>query len=169
MKPIILTTREIRGLLDGTIDTIRREIKNNPCECTSKVVNGVCKITDDKGGFFLLDDYVKARSPFQSGDVLYGRESYFRQDCSEDCSGRSDEDECPFNRVGDSCYGYKAQYAGGRCDSVNWRSPVTMPREAARLFLSVEETAADKAEKWDWVYKVKTISAYEAREREGAR
>lgn len=75
-KPILFNTDMIRAILDGRKTVTRRIVKNNPEECTSKVVNGVCKICDDKGGFYLPDDYVKARSPYQVGDILYVRETW---------------------------------------------------------------------------------------------
>lgn len=75
-KPILFNTDMVRSILDGKKTVTRRIVKNNPEECTSKVVNGVCKICDDKGGFYLPDDYVKARSPYQVGDILYVRETW---------------------------------------------------------------------------------------------
>lgn len=151
MKPIILTTREIRGLLDGTISVIRREIKPQPPRDEEVIGSEIyTTIVIDKRGdeqpgteaFGVYGDGWDIKCPFRPGEVLYCRESWHQ------------------------CYDSTFRYAATDPPNKGWSSPATMPREAARLFLMVEETAADKAEKWDWVYKVKAISADEAQERE---
>jgi hypothetical protein len=81
--------------------------------------------------------------PYPPGTRLWVRETWFRQDCTPDCAGIKDDNECPFNRVGNSCYGYKAQYAN--YDSVSkWRPSRFMPKEAARLWLEVKSARVER-------------------------
>ena len=91
MKPILFNTEMVRAILDGR-KTVTRRVIHIP-----------------NYGYFMTEP-PRVVSRYQTGDILYVRETFFREDCISDCGGRSDPDECPFNRVGNSCYGYKAQY-----------------------------------------------------------
>ncbi len=124
-KPILFNTDMVRAILDGRKTVTRRIVKNNPEECTSKVVHGVCKICDDKGGFYLPDDYVKARSPYQVGDILYVRETWQRLSIIGKGFG----------------YGYKAD---NKLSNISWRPSIHMPKEAARIFLRVTNVRVER-------------------------
>lgn len=124
-KSILFNTEMVRAILDGRKTVTRRIVKNNPEECTSKVVNGVCKICDDKGGFYLPDDYVKVRSPYQAGDILYVRETWAELETVH----------------GVPYWAYKADdqtlhHSFGE-NFERWQPSVHMPREAARIFLRI--------------------------------
>ncbi len=149
-KQILFNTEMVMAILEGRKTVTRRIVKNNP---TSKVVNGVCKICDDKGGFYLPDDYVKARSPYQTGDILYVRETYTKYQTVNYVrlhDGRS------FSEVSDGRYAYKADGFGSIEDlkahirlmsdcsleaievwEDKWHPSIHMPKEAARIFLRV--------------------------------
>ena len=148
-KPILFNTDMVRAILDGKKTVTRRIVKNNPEECTSKVVNGVCKICDDKGGFYLPDDYVKARSPYQVGDVLYVRETwgisnfdideqavyivYKAGDEKENCQKivlPKDKFEHLYNNYSES--------------EPDWHPSIHMPKEAARIFLRVTNVRVER-------------------------
>lgn len=120
-KPILFNTEMVKAILDGRKTVTRRPIKNNPEECTSKVVNGICKICDDKGGFYLPDDYIKARSPYQVGDILYIRETWCK----------------PAAHI----FWYKAD---SRVQNILWRPSIHMPKEAARIFLRVTTVRVER-------------------------
>ena len=124
-KPIRFDTEMVRAILDGRKTVTRRIVKNNPEECTSKVVNGVCKICDDKGGFYLPDDYVKVRSPYKVGDILYVRETW--------CKGSLN--------YGTERYYYKAD---DKIEHCRWQPSTRMPKEAARIFLKVTNVRVEK-------------------------
>ncbi len=124
-KPMLFNTEMVRAIQDGTKTVTRRIVKNNPCECTSKVVNGICKICDDKGGFYLPDDYVKVRSPYQVGDILYVRETW--------CKGSLN--------YGEEQYYYRADNKIPHCQ---WNPSVHMPKEAARIFLRVTDVRVER-------------------------
>lgn len=119
-KPILFGTEMVKAILDNRKTVTRRPIKNNPVECTSKVVNGVCKLFDDKGGFYLSDDYVKARSPYQVGDILYVRETW----------GEDNHN-----------YLYRADFSDEDLEKLNkimrWRPSIHVPKKVARIFLRV--------------------------------
>lgn len=126
-KPIIFNTYMVKGILDGRKTVTRRVVKNSPCECTSKQVNGVCKICDDKGGFYLPDDYVNARSPYKVGDYLYVRETWGRYSV---CEG-----------IMPIIY-YKAD--GNAPDKIKWIPSIHMPKLAARIFLRVTNVRVER-------------------------
>lgn len=83
---------------------------------------------------------------YQPGDYMYCRETFFCEECASDCAGRTDANECPFNRVGDKCYGYKAQYAGKVPEEIKWTPSIHMPRSAARLFFRVTKVEVMRLE-----------------------
>lgn len=126
-KPILFGTEMVRAIQNDTKTVTRRPIKNNPVECTSKVVNGVCKLCDDKGGFYLPDDYVKARSPYQVGDILYVRETW----------GEDNHN-----------YLYRADFSDEDLERLNkimrWRPSIHMPKKAARIFLRVTDIRVER-------------------------
>ena len=139
-KPILFNTDMVQAILDDRKTVTRRIVKNNPCECTSKVVNGVCKLCDDKGGFYLPDEYVKKRSPYQVGDYLYVRETwvkgcivgsrnnyYVSQGILSDYIFKED---CLRNNI--EFYGIK------------WKPSIHMPKEASRMFLRVTNIRVER-------------------------
>lgn len=137
-KPIRFNTEMVRAILNNEKSVTRRPIKNNPEECTSKVVNDVCKLCDDKGGFYLPDDYVKARSPYKVGDILYVRETW----------GIYEQ-----NYINANYFMYRADFPNGAktydadgvpCDLPTWRPSTRMPKEAARIFLRVTDVRVER-------------------------
>lgn len=140
MKSILFNTEEVRAILDDRKSVTRRVIKNNPVECTSKVVEGVCKLCDDKGGFYLPNEYIKLRALYQAGDILYVRETWCRFDCSScegdghfNCSKEPDERE--------GCYMYRAS---NEIWGDHWHPSIHMPKEAARIFLRVTDVRVER-------------------------
>ena len=126
MKPILFNTEMVRAILDGRKTVTRRVIHIPNC------------------GYFMTEP-PRVVSRYQTGDILYVRETFFREDCISDCGGRSDPDECPFNRVGNSCYGYKAQYTT-TTGEIKWHPSIHMPKEAARIFLRVQDVHAERVQ-----------------------
>lgn len=157
-KPILFNTDMVRAILDGKKTVTRRIVKNNPEECTSKVVNGVCKICDDKGGFYLPDDYVKARSPYQVGDILYVRETwkrfcgmlygrengtYIPLDDFEGYQYKADEQCICAKGFNPFCDGFEDQKNDVSFDD-KWHPSIHMPKEAARIFLRVTSVRVER-------------------------
>lgn len=139
MKPILFNTEMVRAILDGRKTVTRRVIRwdkvDNALSCPARRKN--IEIPDDK----IIERLCEA--PYRMADILYVRETFFREDCISDCGGRSDPDECPFNRVGNSCYGYKAQYTT-ITGEIKWHPSIHMPKEAARIFLRVQDVHVER-------------------------
>ena len=171
MKPIIFSTPRVRAILDGKKTQTRRVVKINGCPITSPKES--LELTKEGliyHSFCSMSGYYKPLC--QPGDILWVRETFFCEPCTEDCAGRNDENECPFNRVGNKCYGYKTQYAGGRCDGVKWRPSIHMSREAARIFLRVTNVRVERVQAityddclreglWDNGTDVDTLAAFQ--------
>lgn len=143
MKPILFNTEMVRAVLNGRKTVTRRVIKPQPKFVGAQDGYGpLMQIAKPRAGVWFEGDPNHV-APYQPGDILYVRETFFREDCISDCAGRSDPDECPFNRVGNSCYGYKAQYTK-IIGEIKWRPSIHMPKEAARLFLRVTEVRVER-------------------------
>ena len=137
MKPILFSTPMVQAILDGRKTQTRRVIKiDDAPENWNISIAGTSIVR--------TEPYDVKLPRYAAGDILWVRETFFCEPCTEDCAGRNDENECPFNRVGNKCYGYKTQYAGGRCDGVKWRPSIHMPREAARIFLRVKTVRVER-------------------------
>lgn len=68
------------------------------------------------------------KSPYQSGDILYVRETWRKHSCSPEFG-----------------YIYKANYVGTVTETaVNWKPSIHMPKEAARIFLRVTDVRAER-------------------------
>lgn len=155
-KPILFSAPMVQAILDGR-KTMTRRVIGEDKRGEWAAVNDVRKRDPSATVPCYLDREIavddKSRNimypRFDAGDILWVRETHFRDDCDPTCAGRNDENECPFNRVGDSCYGYKTQYAGGRCDGVRWRPSIHMPREAARIFLRVTDVRVERVQDID--------------------
>lgn len=144
-KPILFNVDMVRAILNGEKTVTRRIVKNNPEECTSKVVNGVCKICDDKGGFYLHDDYVKVRSPYQVGGILYVRETWYYETFYEDTDDITD---LPFGNCSWR-YVYKADRPDYPVIPDHWHPSIHMPKEAARIFLQVTDVRVERLQDID--------------------
>lgn len=129
-KPILFNTEMVQAILEGRKTVTRRVIKHNPVECESKQVNGVCKLCDDKGGFFLPEDYVKVRAPYQPDNILYVRETW--------CNVNKPGIEPEYYYFADNKY--VEDYDSSEW---KWRPSIHMPKEAARIFLRVTDVRAE--------------------------
>lgn len=164
MKPIIMSTEDVRKILDNRKTMFRQVMKPQPTywddgerlydkdnivgpefynpirvgkdgeEYPGKEVYGIYSDNGEYG----------CKAPYKPGDVLWVRETWAVGDCALDCPGRLFEDECPFKHVGEKCYKYKQQYVDLDDLDFKWHSPVTMPREAARLFLRVKDVRVER-------------------------
>ena len=166
MKSIILTTDEVRAVLDGTKTMFRIPIKPQPSADWIPYSYGeVHKMVD---GEFVLDKHDNPIvsgygfsnqegdeahvSKYQVGDVIYVREAFT---VYQTVNYIKKNDGRAFSEISDGHYEYKADF-----DSIEdlkdhvrlmsdcsfeavyvkddkWHSPATMPREAARIFLRV--------------------------------
>ena len=108
-------------------------------------MNGVCKLCDDKGGFYLPDDYVKVRSPYQVGGILYVREAWYYETFYEDTD---DITALPFGNCSWR-YVYKADRPDYPVIPDHWHPSIHMPKEAARIFLRVTNVRVERLQDID--------------------
>lgn len=126
MKSIVLSTDEVIALKSGTKTTFRRPIHG---------VSGWERdgtYTNPAGLWFVFwgNGFHIVKPPYQLGETLFVKESCYKD------AGR---------------YLYRADYGPWEKFYVNgceitlrWRSPVAMPREAARLFLKVTDMRVER-------------------------
>lgn len=138
IRPILFNTDMVRAILDGRKATTRRALKY-PFEVHP---NGF--ITKPRGH----DRLCPYEPPYQSGDILYVRETWSKKQSSK-CVGNKTE-KCPYNSCENApgpClydeYIYKATDNLESSD-VTWHPSIHMPKEAARIWLRVKDVRAER-------------------------
>ena len=142
MKPIIMSTEDVRGIMDGRKTMARIPIKPQPEFTQVHVWDG--NLLYDGGNrtwcwkqhvspdCWNEIDWLEQFAPYKPGDALWVRETW-KVDASDNYN---------------DSYAYKSD--GGIEKYPNnmllWRSPVTMPREAARLFLRVKDVRVERVQ-----------------------
>lgn len=152
IKPILFNTEMVRAILDGQKTCTRRIVKGaipddamwgytmfTPKGCIS--CRGV--YADEYGEKFF-------RLPYQQGDILYVRETWYYESHMEDRT--EGEPNLPSGRYSNR-YVYKAD-----CPTypVNigvgehgWRPSIHMPKEAARIWLKVTDVRVERLQDID--------------------
>ena len=120
VKPILFNTEMVRAILEGRKTQTRRIAKT-----ATHIMSSVEKL-DEKLAKDIVDEY----APFQSGDILWVRETWAKD------VGR---------------YMYRANYSdsekfymNGREIRMTWRPSIHMPKDAARLFLRVKDVRMER-------------------------
>lgn len=134
IKPILFNTEMVKAILNGTKTQTRRLIK--PRFRNDEA--GYNIVTNKATGEFCYCEYYdederstrRMNLPYQPGDILWVRETWFKD------AGR---------------YMYHANYSdtekfymNGREIRMTWRPSIHMPREAARLFLKVNDVRVER-------------------------
>lgn len=125
MKPILFNTEMVRAILDGRKTVTRRLVKfkdgQNP-RWSGYVADGPV--------VYGSHNIPAVKAPLQAGDILYVRETWFKD------AGR---------------YMYRANYSNdekfyrnGQEVTLRWRPSIHMPKEAARIFLRVKDVRAER-------------------------
>jgi len=120
MKPIPLTQFEVHNFNRNPTGQIRRVIKPQP------------KTYSNQRWSFI-------NPPYQPGDILWVKETWGIHECAKCMVG--------IPALGGVCTCkpvYKADYQWPIL--IKWRSPVTMPREEARLFLRVTDVRVQRVQ-----------------------
>jgi len=133
-KPILFSTEMVRAILDGRKMQTRRIIKPQP-----KTIERDPKKRVPEA--FWVDNQRWIKPPYQSGDILWMRETWQhfclnRNTIPNRFAGHSDY--CYRSTVGNDCCGE------GGCKK--WRPSIHMPREAARLFLTVKNVRVERVQ-----------------------
>ncbi len=127
-KPILFSTDMVQAILEGRKTQTRRVVKGLPIN-QSDYDLGIIK--RDNGS---LTGYGFEKIPYQPGDILWVRETWARLngDYRPDNNGK--------------IYIYKADHVTGNDgpDLIRWRPSIHMPREAARLFLTVKDVRVER-------------------------
>ena len=146
MKPIIMSTEDVRSLLDGRKTMARKAIKfpgdyfvhrydgpedngmhlfawGHVMPTLHVQVMGV----KQTGGVTFCDGYYEVKAPCQPGDVLWVRETFARH--NKGIAYKADSDK------------RKIKILKGF-----WEPPLHMPREAARLFLRVTDVRVERVQ-----------------------
>ena len=135
MKPILFNTDMVRAILEGRKTVTRRVVKPQP-------PGGVQRLYQKSGSNVWRspgeDVWVEIRAPYQTGDVLWVRETW---------------------SISDGAYLYRAfpgagmepnkQDAAMREMGLKWYQSIRMPREAARIFLRVTGVRAERLQEID--------------------
>jgi len=124
MKPIIFSTPMVQAILDGKKTQTRRVIKIDDAPENWKISIAGTSIVR-------TEPYDVKLPRYAAGDILWVREAWCKN-------------ENP-NSPNYGGYEYYADYEGAHCQSlIKWRSPIFMPREAARLFLKVKTVRVER-------------------------
>jgi len=123
MKPVIFSTKMVQAILDGRKTMTRRIIKPQP-----KIVRK-CRKGQIPVAYYNGEKWIKSK--YQPGDILYVRETW--APCA---TINSWIDEA-------NLYIYKADYTKQEV-TWKWRPSIHMPKEAARLFLQVENVRVER-------------------------
>ncbi len=113
MRPILMNTEMVNAILAGRKTQTRRLIKERHLRVLDSPYHKEHSEVPDK---VLLEKLCEL--PYQSGDVLYVRESW----CKGSLNGGAEQ------------YFYRADDNDFHCQ---WRPSIHMPKEAARIFLRV--------------------------------
>lgn len=148
IKPILFNTEMVRAILDGRKKCTRRLVNPQPDEKHTFPLGFVTYSTEMKevGCFgFGIDEcggpiqYVKP--PYQTGDILYVRETW--------CRIGSDVDRMYFENsdfLYDGTYIYRAD-GYDLSDIGKWHTSIYMPKEAARIWLKVTDVRVERLQK----------------------
>lgn len=147
-KPITPKAWQAQAIING-VTSIREIIKPQPIGKVN--TNGA-----DYGVIYdELDNAISGKN--KVGDIFYVRETW----------GNYSADTPDSNAV---YYLYKADYEENArgywyedehinwCDFPKWRSPILMPKEAARFFIRVTDIRVERLQdKWEWVYDFEKV------------
>jgi hypothetical protein len=150
MKPIIMSTEDVRALLDGRKTTMRIPIKL-PAYVKQSDTDDTYTLIEEDGDYsrgwsipdLISNNYIKR--PYYKHDVLWVRETWKPQDYQF------------IDGMWNCAIVYKAGGMEGRVywpdgtDSIYerygiWRPSTHMPREAARLFLRVTDVRVERVQ-----------------------
>lgn len=139
MKPIIFNTNMVQAILSGRKTVTRRVVKPHPQFRDGET--GTPVLMDDGSWEFQIDQYrnisdYTINPPYQTGDILYVRETWRVYEASS---------------AGTCTIEYKA---GGMVKfnrilalpttKGEWKPSIHMPKEAARIFLSVTNVRVER-------------------------
>lgn len=155
-KPILFSTPMVQAILAGRKTMTRRVIKkkyeNTDIQWfTNKYGTRLVEMQNDapldvynpetKTTTSYLKGCAEITQPWQVGDILWVRETWYTPCNEKDCNEyKSCREGC--NSLDD--FYYKADKFPEGCVEPKWRPSIFMPREAARLFLKVKNILVER-------------------------
>lgn len=136
MKPILFNTQMVKAILEGRKTVTRRVMKPQPDGPMYR------KSPFDLPGFFVTQGGSVYIAPYQSGDILYVRESWQFFPCFDCVKSMCDTTPLTYedsDSVTEGCWIYKADYIESDQKRVCWHPSIHMPKQAARIFLRVKD------------------------------
>lgn len=140
IKPILFNSDMVRAILDGRKTVTRRTVKFkdgwNP-SWTGYMPDGAV--------LYGSNNIPAAKAPYQPGNIMYVRETWFYESHMEDTT--AGEPDLPSGR-----YSHRYIYRADNPDypvnigvgATGWRPSIHMPKEAARIFLRVTDVRAER-------------------------
>ena len=147
-KPILFNTEMVQAILSCRKTATRRPIKPTDKNADRITVlfndrNEITGAANSKDGAPISG----IKPPYQIGDTLYVRETWFYGDCSN-CDGDIAEGVCSKRENGEEpigCYSYKADQNVIWDDcKTHWKPSIHMPKEAARIWLKVTNVRIER-------------------------
>ena len=146
MKPIIFSTAMTKAILEGRKKQTRRAIKPQPKLVNTKDEYANMSAWEWKGKKWLLDlifekSGIEEYAPCKPGDILYVKETWEKLECDtcDECFRYGHEDD--WQKQG-YCFVYRS--TNNIYGDAKWKSPLFMPKEAARLFLRVTDVKVER-------------------------
>jgi hypothetical protein len=154
MKPILFSTPMVKAILEGRKTQTRRVLRSQPVE-----VEEWLWLPDSKTAVLLTERALRValshaiKLPYQVGDVLWVRETFM---LVEEYPDLSDDGRLPENPyISEEALAFWRRRIRYRADygddshikahfGCGWRSPLFMPRWAARLFLKVTAVRVER-------------------------
>jgi hypothetical protein len=141
-RPILFSAAMIQAILEGRKTQTRRVIKPQPlpdADIKKAMINGILHVRDEN--YVLGEDlggvdctYANYRpAPYQLGDVLWVRETWGSIATQNVRQGGYDQ-----------WFVYKAAPRCELPEEFKWRPSIFMPREAARIFLTVKDIRVER-------------------------
>lgn len=135
IKPILFNTDMTRAILAGRKTATRRLVKKFSDTKGITIEKTPCGEFYVEGRGFPTD--FRLHPPYDPGDLLWVREAWATTPNGQDYLYKADSDS-------DGAF-IRDRY--GKLHSPRWRPSIHMPKEAARIFLSVESVHVDRL--WD--------------------
>ena len=154
-KPILFNTDMVRATLDDQKTSTRRVVKKKYSNTelkmkTDKYGSRLIEIQkdiegetygqkQDGGSWHRLRAYIEPKPPYRPGDILYVRETwwrnYYHQYAKYFSRAEGEEVQIPVITGGTALH--------RKADGLKWHPSIHMPKEAARLFLRVTEVRVE--------------------------
>jgi len=136
--PILFNTEMVQAILDGRKTVTRRMIKPQP-------IDGHFSFVYHSRNIHIWTGSEIIKPPYQPGDILYVRETWFYEHHMEDKT--AGEPDLPSGKYSHR-YIYKADNpdypANIGIGATGWKPSIHMPKEAARIWLKVTDVRVER-------------------------